>query len=121
MSIPNGRDSQNFLPQSADKLFDQLSEYVLQYGENVLRNLEDLDNDLPEVVQLIEKEGLIERDQEGKWLVTPKGIREFEDKALTSSSRLSVATAWDGTTLCTRARDRSGSRHAAVRLRRLPG
>ena len=34
--------SQNFLPQSADKLFDQLSEYVLQYGENVLRNLEDL-------------------------------------------------------------------------------
>ena len=35
--------SQNFLPQSADKLFDQLSEYVLQYGENILRNLEDLD------------------------------------------------------------------------------
>ncbi|MGA9926032.1 MAG: VWA domain-containing protein, partial [Isosphaeraceae bacterium] len=51
--------SQNFLPQSADKLFDQLSEYVLQYGENVLRNLEDLDeDDLPEVVKLIEKEGL---------------------------------------------------------------
>ncbi len=76
--------SQNFLPQSADKLFDQLSEYVLQYGENVLRNLEDLDDDdLPEVVQLIEKEGLIERDEEGKWLVTPKGIRRIQDKALT--------------------------------------
>jgi uncharacterized protein with von Willebrand factor type A (vWA) domain len=76
--------SQNFLPQSADKLFDQLSEYVLQYGENILRNLEDLDeDDLPEVVQLIEKEGLIERDEEGKWLVTPKGIRRIQDKALT--------------------------------------
>ena len=75
--------SQNFLPQSADKLFDQLSEYVLQYGENILRNLEDLDDDLPEIVQLIEKEGLIERDEEGKWLVTPKGIRRIQDKALT--------------------------------------
>ena len=75
--------SQNFLPQSADKLFDQLSEYVLQYGENVLRNLEDLDeDDLPEVVGLIEKEGLIERDKEGKWQVTPKGIRRIQDKAL---------------------------------------
>jgi len=75
--------SQNFLPQSANKLFDQLSEYVLQYGENVLRNLEDLDDDdLPEVVKLIEKEGLIERDEEGQWQVTPKGIRRIQDKAL---------------------------------------
>ncbi len=72
--------SQNFLPQSADKLFDQLSEYALQYGENVLRNLEDLnDDDLPEVVKLIEKEGLIERDEEGQWQVTPKGIRRIQD------------------------------------------
>ncbi len=75
--------SQNFLPQSADKLFEQLSEYVLQYGENVLRNLEDLDDvDLPEVVQLIEKEGLIERDEKGQWRVTPRGIKKIQDKAL---------------------------------------
>jgi uncharacterized protein with von Willebrand factor type A (vWA) domain len=75
--------SQNFLPQSADKLFDQLSEYILQYGDDVLRNLEDLDDDdLPEVVQLIEKEGLIERDPEGKWRVTPRGVRRIQDKAL---------------------------------------
>ena len=75
--------SQEFLPQSADKLFDQLSEYILQYGENVLRNLEDLDEDeMPEVVELIQKEGLIERDEEGKWRVTPKGIRRVQDKTL---------------------------------------
>ena len=66
--------SQEFLPQSADKLFDQLSEYILQYGDEVLRNLEDLDEDeMPEVVELIQKEGLIERDEEGKWRVTPQG------------------------------------------------
>jgi uncharacterized protein with von Willebrand factor type A (vWA) domain len=75
--------SQKFLPQSADKVFEQLSEYILQYGENVLRNLEDIDDDdMPEVVELIQKEGLIERDEEGKWRVTPKGIRRIQDKSL---------------------------------------
>ena len=37
--------SQQFLPQSADKVFDQLSEYLLQYGEQVLRNLDELDDE----------------------------------------------------------------------------
>ena len=37
---------------------------------------------LPEVVELIQKEGLIERDEEGKWQVTPKGIRRIQDKSL---------------------------------------
>ena len=53
--------SQQFLPQSADKVFDQLSEYLLQYGENVLRNMDDLEDEMPEIVELIQKEGLIER------------------------------------------------------------
>ena len=75
--------SQKFLPQSADKIFEQLSEYLLQHGDNILRDLEDLDeDDMPEVVELIQKEGLIERDQEGKWQVTPKGIRRIQEKAL---------------------------------------
>jgi uncharacterized protein with von Willebrand factor type A (vWA) domain len=75
--------TQEFAPQSADKLFDQLSEYVLQYGEEVLRNLEDVDDDdLPEVIELIQKDGLIERDEEGKWRVTPRGIRRIQDKSL---------------------------------------
>ncbi len=75
--------SQQFLPQSADRLFDQLSEYILQHGDDALRNLEDIDDeDLPEVVELIQKEGLIERDKEGKWQVTPKGIRRIQNKAL---------------------------------------
>ena len=66
--------TQKFLPQSADKVFDQLSEYLLQHGDDVLRDLENLDEDeLPELVELIEKEGLIERDKEGKWQVTPEG------------------------------------------------
>jgi|SRR5579864_2626977 len=77
--------SQLFLPQSADKLFDQLSEYLLEYGDQVLRNLDELEgDDLPEVVELLQKEGLIERDGEGKWRVAPKGIRRIQEGALTS-------------------------------------
>ena len=37
--------SQEFQPQSADKLFEKLSEFMMQYGDQVLRNLDDLDND----------------------------------------------------------------------------
>ncbi len=75
--------SQEFQAQSADKIFDQLSEYILQYGEDVLRQLDDLDEDeLPDLVELIQKEGLIDRDEEGKWRVTPRGMKRIQDKAL---------------------------------------
>jgi uncharacterized protein with von Willebrand factor type A (vWA) domain len=74
--------SQQFLPQSADKVFDQLSEYLMQYGERVLRNLDELEEEMPEVVDLIQKEGLIEKDREGQWRVTPRGVRRIQDRAL---------------------------------------
>ena len=32
--------SQHFQPQSADKVFDHLAEYLLQYGDQVLRDLD---------------------------------------------------------------------------------
>ena len=74
--------SQQFLPQSADKVFDKLSEYMMQHGERVLRNLDELEEEMPEVVDLIQKEGLIEKDREGQWRVTPRGVRRIQDRAL---------------------------------------
>ena len=65
--------SQQYLPQSADKVFDQLSEYLLQHGDQVLRNMDDLEDEMPEIVELIQKEGLIEKDKDGQWRVTPRG------------------------------------------------
>lgn len=77
--------SQEFQPQSADKLFEQLAEYMMQHGEQVLRNLDDLDNDEAQnLLELIQKEGLIEEDGEGRWQVTPKGLRKVQESALTS-------------------------------------
>jgi uncharacterized protein with von Willebrand factor type A (vWA) domain len=77
--------SQQFQPQSADKVFDQLTEYLLPHGERVLRDLDRLDDDeTPEVLDLIRKEGLIEKDTEGKWQVSPKGLRRIQENALQS-------------------------------------
>jgi uncharacterized protein with von Willebrand factor type A (vWA) domain len=76
--------SQEFQPQSADKAFDQLAEYLLQYGDQVLRNLDQVDDeDRPEILDLIQKEGLIEQDGEGQWQVSPKGVRRIQENALT--------------------------------------
>lgn len=76
--------SQQFSPQSAEKAFDQLSEYLLHYGDQVLRQLDQFDDDdNPEVVELLQQEGLIERDQEGKFVVSPKGVRRIQQNALT--------------------------------------
>jgi uncharacterized protein with von Willebrand factor type A (vWA) domain len=75
--------SQQFEPQSADKVFDQIAEYLLPYGEQVLRNLDRFeDDDAPEILELIQKEGLIEKDSEGKWQVSPKGLRRIQEHAL---------------------------------------
>lgn len=75
--------SQQFQPQSADKLFDQLTEYLLQYGDRVLRDLDRLDEDeAPDLVELLQKEGYIEQDGEGKWRVAPKGVRRIQEGAL---------------------------------------
>jgi Ca-activated chloride channel homolog len=74
--------SQVFQPQSADKAFDQLAEYLLQYGDQVLRHLEDLEDDQKDVVELLQKEGFIEEDGEGRWRVAPKGVRRIQDSSL---------------------------------------
>jgi uncharacterized protein with von Willebrand factor type A (vWA) domain len=74
--------SQEFSPQSADQLFDQLSHYLLEYGEDLLDNLEQWEQEDPNIVELLVKRGYIERDREGKFRVTPRGVRRVENKAL---------------------------------------
>jgi Ca-activated chloride channel homolog len=75
-------ESQLFSPQSADQLFDQLSDYMMQYGEDVLDQLDDWEETNPEILEMLIKQGLVEQDSEGKYVVTPKGIRRVQNKAL---------------------------------------
>jgi uncharacterized protein with von Willebrand factor type A (vWA) domain len=71
--------TQEFQPQSAESAFDQIMEYMLQHGDQVLRQLDRIDED---ILDLIQKQGLIEQDDEGKWQVTPRGIRRVQQNAL---------------------------------------
>ena len=74
--------SQQFTPQSADELFDRLSDYMLDYGEQILENLERLEDEHPDIVDMLIKQGYVERDTEGRYIVTPKGVRRVENKVL---------------------------------------
>lgn len=74
--------SDNFSPQSADDLFDQLSEYLLDYGDQVLPALENWEQEHPDVIEQLIKRGYVEKDRDGKFQVTPKGLKRVENKAL---------------------------------------
>jgi uncharacterized protein with von Willebrand factor type A (vWA) domain len=74
--------SQQFAPQSADKLFDEISQYLLEYGEQMLDQLEHLQDEHPDLIDMLIKRGYVEQDREGRFSVTPKGIRRVESKAL---------------------------------------
>ena len=74
--------SQDFQPQSADAAFDQIAEWMLQHGDQILRHLDRLEDDAPEMLDLIQKEGLIEQDEGGQWRVSPKGVRRIQQNAL---------------------------------------
>lgn len=74
--------TQEFAAQSADSVFDQLAEYLLDYGDEVLPMLEQLENEHPDVLEKLIKQGYIEKDAEGKYQVTPRGIKRIETKAL---------------------------------------
>jgi uncharacterized protein with von Willebrand factor type A (vWA) domain len=74
--------TQEFSPQSADAVFDQLSQYLLDYGDEVLPMLERLEDEHPDVLEKLIRQGLIEKDEEGKYQVTPRGMRRIETRAL---------------------------------------
>ena len=71
-----------FSPQSADEVFDEFSQYLMSYGEEMLDELEQWEQDHPDVVAMLIERGYVEKDREGKFLVTPKGMRRVESKAL---------------------------------------
>src|SRR5262245_53372336 len=74
--------SQRFEALSADSVFDTLSEYLLQHGDYVLRQIERSDDRNADILQKLIKEGYLERDEEGGLRIGPRGVRRIEAKAL---------------------------------------
>lgn len=74
--------TQPFQPQSADALFDQLAEYLMDYGDHVLDNLPEWEQEHPEILDILVRRGLIEKDRDGTYRITPKGLKRIENKSL---------------------------------------
>jgi Ca-activated chloride channel family protein len=74
---------------SQDKLFgfDQMMQFIMQYGDQALRALEQMMNDpkKPEHSELLEqliKDGLLDKDGKGKLRLTPRAIGRMQRRAL---------------------------------------
>lgn len=71
-----------FRPLSADLAFDKLSEYLLEHGDYILRQLENAEKSDNDLLKLLIKEGYLEKDEEGGLRVAPRGMRRIESKAM---------------------------------------
>jgi uncharacterized protein with von Willebrand factor type A (vWA) domain len=74
--------SQQFQTLSAEAAFDKLSEYLLEHGDYVLRQLERMDQDDADILKLLVKEGYLEKDEKGQFAVSARGVKRIEEKAL---------------------------------------
>lgn len=62
--------------------FDMLSEFLLENGDDVLKRLQRIENKNEELLQLLVREGYLEKDENGHFAVSPKGIRRMQNRAL---------------------------------------
>lgn len=81
-------DGQEF--PTPDKLFgfDQLMGFIMQYGEQALKAIEQMlrDGKDPEQSELLERliqEGMLERDGKGRLRLTPRAVGRMQRRALT--------------------------------------
>jgi len=76
-------DGSEFLTQDKLKLFDQIMDFVLSYGDEALQALDQLeiDEDQQKLLEQLIDEGLLEKIA-GRWRLTPKAIHAMQRKAL---------------------------------------
>jgi Ca-activated chloride channel family protein len=74
--------TQQFQALSADAAFDKLTEYLLEHGEYIMRQLERMDKDDADILKLLIKEGYLEKDEKGRFAVSARGVKRIEEKAL---------------------------------------
>src|SRR5918992_311948 len=72
-----------------DKLFgfDQLMQFILQYGEQGMKAIEQMMNDpkndqQSELLEQLLKEGMLDKDGQGKLRLTPRAVSKMQRRAL---------------------------------------
>src|SRR4029079_16144072 len=80
-------DGQEFPTQ--DKLFgfDQLMQFIMQYGEQAIKALEQMMNDpknaeQSEMLEQLLKDGMLDKDGKGKLQLTPRAVNKMQRRAL---------------------------------------
>src|SRR5205085_10568886 len=80
-------DGQEF--PTPDKLFgfDQLMQFILQYGDQALKAIQQMmgnpkDPEQSELLEQMLKEGMLDKDGKGKVRLTPKAVTRMQRKAL---------------------------------------
>lgn len=76
-------DGQEFQTQQHLDFFNHLMEFVLQYGDEALENLDhiELDDEQREALEKLIQDGLLEKVG-AKWKLTPRAINAMQRKAL---------------------------------------
>src|SRR3954454_17149683 len=67
--------------------FDQLMQFILQYGEQALRAIQQMMNDpknaeQSELLEQMLQEGMLDKDGKGKLRLTPKAVGRMQQRAL---------------------------------------
>ncbi len=75
-------ESEAFRGLDAARIFDTVSEYLLHYGDRILRQLQPEDQDLRDILDLLIREGYLRRDEAGRLVVTAKGLGRVQRRAL---------------------------------------
>jgi Ca-activated chloride channel homolog len=81
-------DGEEFPTQ--DKLFgfDQLMNFILQYGDQALKAMQQMmenpneDSQVSDLLEQMLKDGMLDKDAKGKLRVTPKAVGKMQSKAL---------------------------------------
>src|SRR5206468_2724200 len=80
-------DGQEFPTQ--DKLFgfDQLMQFIMQYGDQALKAIEQMmqqpkDEEQSDLLEQLLKDGMLDKDGKGKLQLTPRAINKMQRKAL---------------------------------------
>ncbi len=84
-------DGEEFPTQDQLFGFDQLMQFILQYGDQALKAIEQMlkDSKDPEQSALLEqflKEGMLDKDGKGKLQLTPKAVGRMQRRASMKSS-----------------------------------
>src|SRR5277367_3182488 len=80
-------DGTEFPTQDSLFGFDQLMQFIMQYGEQALKAIEQMmqnpkDEAQSELLEQLLKDGMLDKDGQGKLRLTPRAITKMQRKAL---------------------------------------